>query len=241
MSIIRRPAAERGREKISWLDSRHSFSFANYYDPAHMGFRKLRVINDDRVSPNSGFGTHGHRDMEIISYVVEGTLAHEDTTGGKGLIRRGDVQAMSAGTGVRHSEYNGSADDTVRFLQIWVMPNKAGLPAKYRQAHFGDESKHNTLRLLVEAENDNSIGDGSDGEALGINQDLKLYGSILDAGTKVSHSLASGRGAWVQVVDGDISVNGQRLESGDGAAIEDVATVEITAAGKSEFLLFDLA
>ena len=181
MSIIRRPAAERGREKISWLDSRHSFSFANYYDPAHMGFRKLRVINDDRVSPNSGFGTHGHRDMEIISYVVEGTLAHEDTTGGKGLIRRGDVHAMSAGTGVRHSEYNGSADANVRFLQIWVMPTKAGLPPRYRQAHFSDESKHNTLRLLVEAENDNSIGDGSNGKALGINQDLKLYGSILDA------------------------------------------------------------
>ena len=241
MSIIRRPAAERGREKISWLDSRHSFSFANYYDPAHMGFRKLRVINDDRVSPNSGFGTHGHRDMEIISYVVEGTLAHEDTTGGKGLIRRGDVQAMSAGTGVRHSEYNGSADANVRFLQIWVMPTKAGLPPRYRQAHFSDESKHNTLRLLVEAENDNSIGDGSNGKALGINQDLKLYGSILDADAKVSHSLADGRGAWVQVVDGDISVNGQSLKSGDGAAIEDVATIEIAAAAKSEFLLFDLA
>jgi redox-sensitive bicupin YhaK (pirin superfamily) len=206
-----------------------------------MGFRKLRVINDDRVSPNSGFGTHGHRDMEIISYVVEGTLAHEDTTGGKGLIRRGDVQAMSAGTGVRHSEYNGSDTEPVRFLQIWVMPTQAGLPAAYRQAHFDDESKHNTLRLLIEAENDHSTGDGSDGAALGINQDLRLYGSILDAGVKVSHQLAAGRGAWIQVVEGDISVNGQRLESGDGASIEDVSTIDVDATAKSEFLLFDIA
>jgi len=241
MSIIRRPAAERGREKISWLDSRHSFSFANYYDPAHMGFRKLRVINDDRVGPNSGFGTHGHRDMEIISYVVDGALTHEDTTGAQGIIRRGDVQAMSAGTGVRHSEFNASKSDPVRFLQIWVMPTKAGLPAAYRQAHFSDESKHNTLRLLIESESADAIGDGSDGGALGINQDLRLYGSILDAGSKVSHSLAAGRGAWVQVVDGDITVNGQRLESGDGAAVEDIASVEIDATAKSEFLLFDLA
>jgi hypothetical protein len=241
MSIIRRPSADRGREKINWLDSRHTFSFANYYDPAHMGFRKLRVINDDRVAANSGFATHGHRDMEIISYVVEGALAHEDTTGGQGTIKRGDVQAMSAGTGVRHSEYNGSDTDAVRFLQIWVMPSKAGLPAKYRQAHFSDESKRNQLRLLIEQEHDASTGDGADGNALGINQDLRLYGSILDAGSKVEHGLAAGRGAWVQVVTGDITVNGQRLESGDGAAIEDVAKVEIAAAAESEFLLFDLA
>jgi redox-sensitive bicupin YhaK (pirin superfamily) len=241
MSIIHRPSAERGREKISWLDSRHSFSFANYYDPRHMGFRNLRVINDDRVSPDAGFATHGHRDMEIISYVVEGALAHEDTTGGKGIIRRGDVQAMSAGTGVRHSEYNASKDEPVRFLQIWVVPTQAGLPAKYRQAHFSDASKANQLRLLIEQDNDAITGDGSDGNALGINQDLKLYGSILEPGVTLSHSLAKGRGAWVQVVNGDVTVNGQRLEGGDGAAIEDVAEVKIEATAKSELLLFDLA
>ncbi|HVJ42809.1 MAG TPA: pirin family protein [Dongiaceae bacterium] len=237
MSIIRRPATERGREKISWLDSRHTFSFANYYDPAHMGFRNLRVINDDRVSPDAGFATHGHRDMEIISYVVEGALAHEDTTGGKGVIRRGDVQAMSAGTGVRHSEYNASESDPVRFLQIWILPSRAGLPAKYRQAHFSDESKLNQLRLLVASE---EAAAGNEG-ALGINQDLRLYGSILEPGVPLSHPLAAGRGAWVQVVNGDITVNGQKLESGDGAAIEDVAELKIEAAAKSEFLLFDLA
>ena len=241
MSIIRRPSAERGREKISWLDSRHSFSFANYYDPRHMGFRNLRVINDDRVSPDAGFAPHGHRDMEIISYVVEGALAHEDSTGGKGVIRRGDVQAMSAGTGVRHSEYNGSDKDAVRFLQIWIMPSQAGLPAQYRQAHYSDESKTNQLRLLVEQDNNAIAGDGSDGQALGINQDIKLYGSILEPRVTLTHNVAKGRGAWLQVVNGDITVNGQRLESGDGAAIEDVAELKIDAAAKSEFLLFDLA
>lgn len=233
MSIIRRPAAERGREKISWLDSRHSFSFANYYDPAHMGFRNLRVINDDRVSPSAGFPTHGHRDMEIISYVVEGALAHEDTTGGKGVIRRGDVQAMSAGTGVRHSEFNASDKDPVRFLQIWVLPRSTGLLPQYRQANFPEERKLNTLLPLIDPA-------GRDG-SLAVNQDVRMYASILESGKTLSHKLAAGRGAWVQVVDGEIDINGQRLESGDGAAIEDVADIAIEAATKSEFLLFDLA
>ncbi len=236
MSIIRRPADERGREKISWLDSRHTFSFANYYDPAHMGFRNLRVINDDRVAPNSGFATHGHRDMEIISYVVEGALAHEDTTGGKGVIQRGDVQAMSAGTGVRHSEFNGSQSKAVRFLQVWILPSHAGLPAQYRQGHFSDDSKLNNLRLVVAPDNSSD-----DPDALGINQDLRLYASILEPGKAVRHRLAKGRGAWVQVVDGEITVNGQTLQSGDGAAIEEANEIEIMALDKSEFLLFDLA
>jgi hypothetical protein len=236
MSIIRRPADERGREKISWLDSRHTFSFANYYDPAHMGFRNLRVINDDRVAANSGFATHGHRDMEIISYVVEGALTHEDTTGGRGVIKRGDVQAMSAGSGVRHSEFNASQNNPVRFLQIWIMPNGTGLTPQYRQGHFSDESKLNTLRLLVASEEGNSCPD-----ALGINQDLHLYASILEPGKSVSHQLAAGRGAWIQVVDGKIKVDGQVLESGDGAAIEEANQIEVMALDKSEFLLFDLA
>jgi hypothetical protein len=236
MNMIRRPADERGREKISWLDSRHTFSFANYYDPAHMGFRNLRVINDDRVAANSGFATHGHRDMEIISYVVDGALTHEDTTGGRGVIRRGDVQAMSAGTGVRHSEFNASQNNAVRFLQIWVLPSRAGLPPQYRQSHFSDESKLNTLRLLVTQEDGNTCPD-----TLGINQDLKLYASILEPGKSVSHKLAQGRGAWIQVVDGNITINGQTLGSGDGAAIEEANEIEVMALDKSEFLLFDLA
>jgi hypothetical protein len=236
MSIIRRPADERGREKISWLDSRHTFSFANYYDPAHMGFRNLRVINDDRVAANSGFATHGHRDMEIISYVVDGALTHEDTTGARGVIRRGDVQAMSAGTGVRHSEFNASQNNPVRFLQIWVLPSGAGLPPQYRQSHFSDESKLNTLRLIVTQEDGNTCPD-----TLGVNQDLQLYASILEPGKAISHKLAPGRGAWVQVVDGQITVNGQTLGSGDGAAIEDANQIDVMALDKSEFLLFDLA
>src|SRR5260221_13825827 len=153
MSIIRRPADERGREKISWLDSRHTFSFANYYDPAHMGFRNLRVINDDRVAPNSGFATHGHRDMEIISYVVEGALAHEDTTGGKGVIQRGDVQAMSAGTGVRHSEFNGSQSKAGRFPQIWILPSHARLPAQNPQGPFSHDRKPKKPPLVRAPEN----------------------------------------------------------------------------------------
>jgi hypothetical protein len=236
MSIIRRPADERGREKISWLDSRHTFSFANYYDPAHMGFRNLRVINDDRVAANSGFATHGHRDMEIISYVVDGALTHEDTTGARGVIRRGDVQAMSAGTGVRHSEFNASQNNPVRFLQIWVLPSGAGLPPQYRQSHFSDESQLNTLRLIVTQEDGNTCPD-----TLGVNQDLQLYASILEPGKAISHKLAPGRGAWVQVVDGQITVNGQTLGSGDGAAIEDANQIDVMALDKSEFLLFDLA
>jgi quercetin 2,3-dioxygenase len=232
MTSALRPAAERGHANFGWLDSHHTFSFANYYDPRHMGFRQLRVINDDTVSPDGGFDTHGHRDMEIISYVVRGALAHRDTTGGDGVLKRGDVQAMSAGTGVRHSEFNASGEEDVRFLQIWILPEHDGLPAAYRQAHFADEAKRNTLRLIV-------APDGPDG-ALDINQDVRVYASLLDEGASLSHTLAAGRGAWVQVVDGNIEVNGKTLTSGDGLAIEDVERLDIAARGKAEFLLFDL-
>jgi redox-sensitive bicupin YhaK (pirin superfamily) len=232
MTSALRPAAERGHANFGWLDSHHSFSFANYYDPRHMGFRKLRVINDDTVSPDGGFDTHGHRDMEIISYVVRGALAHRDTTGGDGVLKRGDVQAMSAGTGVRHSEFNASGEEDVRFLQIWILPEQDGLPAAYRQAHFPDEAKRNKLRLIV-------APGGPDG-ALGINQDVRVYASLLDDGAAVGHKLAAGRGAWVQVVDGGIEVNGKTLKSGDGLAIEDVERLDIAARGNAEFLLFDL-
>src|SRR5262245_7170586 len=233
MTLALRPAAERGHANFGWLDSHHSFSFANYYDPRHMGFRQLRVINDDTVSPDGGFDTHGHRDMEIISYVVRGALAHRDTTGGDGVLKRGDVQAMSAGTGVRHSEFNGSGKEDVRFLQIWILPERNGLPAAYRQANLTDDAKHNTLRLIV-------AQGGPDG-ALHINQDVRVYASLLDEGVSVSHKLAAGRGAWVQVVDGKIAVNGKTLTTGDGLAIEDVERLDISAKAKAEFLLFDLA
>lgn len=232
MTIMHRPSAARGRENLDWLDSRHSFSFGHYYDPKHMGFRSLRVINDDTVAPGGGFPTHGHRDMEIISYVVEGGLAHRDSTGGDGVVKRGDVQAMSAGTGVRHSEFNDSNEAPVHFLQIWIIPERQGLPAAYRQSHVSDDEKRNTLRLIVAPE--------AQGGALGINQDARIYASLLEAGHNVVHQLAAGRGAWVQVVDGVIDVNGTTLTTGDGLAVEDVDRIAIVGLKPSEFLLFDL-
>ena len=232
MTIMHRPSEARGRENLGWLDSRHSFSFGHYYDPKHMGFRSLRVINDDTVAPGGGFPTHGHRDMEIISYIVQGGLAHRDSTGGEGVLKRGDVQAMSAGTGVRHSEFNASNDEAVRFLQIWIIPQYQGLPAAYRQAHVSDEDKRNTLYLIVAPE-------AADG-ALGINQDARIYASLLEAGKSVAHRIETDRGAWIQVVDGELDVNGTMLRSGDGIAVEHVSSVAIVAVKNSEFLLFDL-
>src|SRR5688572_20583573 len=216
---MHRPSEARGREQLGWLDSRHSFSFGHYHDPKHMGFRSLRVINDDTVAPGGGFPTHGHRDMEIISYVVQGGLAHRDSTGGEGVIKRGEVQAMSAGTGVRHSEFNASTEKPVRFLQIWIIPERQGLPAAYRQTHVSDDEKRNRLRLIV-------APDSTDG-ALAINQDARIYASVLDAGHSVSHNLQPGRGAWIQVVDGVIDVNGTTLMAGDGIAIEDEESIGV--------------
>ena len=233
MTIQVRPSEARGHARHGWLDSRHSFSFGHYYDERHMGFRSLRVINEDRIDPASGFPTHPHRDMEIISYVVEGALAHRDTTGADGVIRPGDIQAMSAGTGVRHSEFNGLDDAKTRFLQIWIIPNKGGVQPRYGQITIPDGEKRNALRLLVGPEDQ----DGS----LRINQDAMIYGSLLDEGKSVSHTVAKGRGAWVQVVDGEIEVNGTVLKSGDGAQIEDVEQLAVTAKKPTEFLLFDLA
>jgi quercetin 2,3-dioxygenase len=233
MTIALRPSEARGHANHGWLDSHHTFSFANYYDPAHMGFRDLRVINDDVVHGGAGFPTHGHRDMEIISYVVQGALTHRDTTGGQGILRRGDVQTMSAGTGVRHSEFNGSADEDVRFLQIWIMPEHPGRAPAYQQAHFSEEAKRNRLRLLA-------AKDGAEG-ALPVGQDVRIYASILDKDQTVSHALAQGRGAWVQVVQGSIEVNGQKLAAGDGAAVEDAERLDIRAIAQAEFLLLDLA
>ncbi len=237
MTISLRPAEARGHANHGWLDSHHSFSFANYYDPAHMGFRNLRVINEDVVSGGAGFPTHGHRDMEIVSYVVRGALAHRDSTGSEGVLRRGDVQAMSAGTGVRHSEFNSSRTEDVCFLQIWIMPARAGLPPAYGQAHFSDGAKHNTLCLLAAPAGAGILPAG----ALPLNQDARVYASLLDAGASLRHTLAPGRGVWVQLIDGAITINGRELTAGDGIALEDVTEIGINASKAAELLLFDLA
>ena len=229
MITIRR-ANERGHFDHGWLDTYHTFSFADYYDPAHMGFRTLRVINDDRVAPGRGFGTHGHRDMEIVTYVLEGTLGHRDSMGTGSLIRPGEVQRMSAGTGVMHSEMNPSRDEAVHLLQIWILPERHGLKPEYEQKVFPAEERNGKLRLVASH-------DGSDG-SLTIHQDASIYATTLSAGQSVTHPLAAGRGAWVQVARGSVIVNGQTLAEGDGAAIEEEPT--ITIAGDGEVLLFDL-
>ena len=230
--ITIRKSQDRGHAEHGWLDSYHSFSFADFYDPKWMGFRSLRVINEDRVAAAQGFGSHPHRDMEIITYVVRGAVAHKDSTGSEGVVKRGDVQTMSAGAGVRHSEFNASQNEDLRLLQIWVMPQAEGIKPGYAQRHFPDSEKRNTLRLIAAPANENG--------ALPIQQDVRLYASLLDAGKTVEHHLAKDRGAWVQIVDGAIDVNGVHMTSGDGAAIEDVETLQIKAQADSEFLLFDL-
>lgn len=233
MTVTIRRSKERGHARHGWLESRHSFSFADYYDPDQMGFRSLRVINEDIIDGGSGFPPHGHRDMEIISYVVAGALAHRDSTGSDGVIRRGDIQAMSAGTGVRHSEFNDSTEDKTHFLQIWIVPSANGLAPRYGEMSIPDEEKHNSLRLMV--------GPEAKPDRLQINQDAKLYGSLLQAGHSVEHSLAAGRAAWLQMVGGSVTLNGVALQQGDGAAIEEEDQLFITAEQDSEFLLFDLA
>jgi len=231
--ITVRPANERGAANLGWLDSRHSFSFGHYYDPVHMGFGPLRVINEDRVRPGAGFDTHGHRDMEIISYVLEGALEHKDSIGTGSVIRPGDVQRMSAGSGIRHSEYNPSDSDPVHFLQIWLMPNEEGLTPSYEQKTFADGDKRNRLRLVASR-------DGRDGSVL-IHQDADIYASLLDRDSAVTHALAKGRRGWIQVVRGALEANGKSLRAGDGAAASDLPMLQITGkADGTEFLLFDL-
>jgi hypothetical protein len=231
--ITIRPADQRGIANFGWLDSRHSFSFGHYYDPKHMGFGPLRVINEDRVQAGAGFDTHGHRDMEIISYVLEGALEHKDSIGTGSVIRPGDVQRMSAGSGIRHSEYNHSDSEPVHFLQIWLLPNEEGLTPSYEQKTFGDDEKHGRLRLVASR-------DGRDG-SVRIHQDADLYASLLDENEGVTHPLAAGRRGWVQVARGAVDMNGKSLRAGDGAAVSDLPTLTVTAtADGSEVLLFDL-
>jgi redox-sensitive bicupin YhaK (pirin superfamily) len=227
-----RRSQDRGHANHGWLDSYHSFSFADYYDPAHMGFSVLRVINEDRVQPGEGFPAHGHRDMEIISYVLEGALEHRDSLGNGSVIRPGDVQRMSAGTGVRHSEYNPSHDEPVHFLQIWILPAASRMAPGYEQKNFATAELDGRLRLVA-------APDGRDG-AVTIHQDTLLYATRLNRNDGVSHPLAPGRSAYVQVARGSVEVNGERLTAGDGARIEKESAVQLTASEPTEVLLFDL-
>jgi len=227
-----RRAKERGHANHGWLDTWHTFSFSSYHDPRFMGFRALRVINEDTVAPGQGFPLHGHRDMEIISYVLEGGLAHKDSLGTGSVIRPGDVQRMSAGTGVRHSEFNASDSDAVHFLQIWIEPARAGITPGYEQKAFAETDKRGRLRLVA-------APDGAEG-SLTIHQDARLYATILGPGQAVAHRLGRGRHAWVQVTRGTLTLNSEPLAQGDGAAISDEATVSLTGETDAEALLFDL-
>ncbi len=227
-----RKGEDRGKADFGWLDSRHSFSFGQYMDPKHMGFRGLRVINEDRIRPGSGFGTHGHRDMEIISYVLDGALAHKDSMGNGAAILPGEVQLMSAGTGVMHSEYNHAQDSDTHFLQMWVIPSRQGVTPGYQQKAFLNGGPSPGWVLAVDPE-------GREG-ALTINADARLYVARAEAGSTLTHSLAAGRGAWLQVARGAVVLNGERLEAGDGAAVEDVPTLTIEVTQAAELLLYDL-
>ena len=232
MITIRR-SEDRGHAFHGWLDSFHTFSFADYHDPAHMGFRALRVINEDRVQPSRGFATHSHRDMEIVTYVIDGALEHRDSMGNGSVLRPGDLQLMRAGTGVTHSEFNHSDKAPVHLLQIWILPDRAGLVPAYEEKNFPVAARRNVLRLVVSQ-------DGRDG-SLQIHQDAELRAAVLDAGTKVEHAMRPGRHAWLQVVHGAMTVNGVGLAEGDGAAISDETALQVATDPGCELLLFELA
>lgn len=231
MITVRR-AGDRGHENYGWLDTQHTFSFGEYHDQRHMGFRVLRVINEDRVKPESGFGTHSHRDMEIVSYVLEGELGHKDSMGTGSVIRPGDVQRMSAGTGVTHSEWNHSKTDAVHFLQIWILPERRGIDPSYEQKTLPPEETRNRLRLVASP-------DGRDGSVT-IHQDAQIHVAHLDAGQEIAQAVAAGRHAWVQVARGAVELNGTALAAGDGAALSDERTLAIRAQDAAEILVFDL-
>ncbi|MGZ8138010.1 pirin family protein [Bordetella bronchiseptica] len=231
MLTLRR-SAERGHANHGWLDTHHTFSFANYYDPAHMGFGPLRVINDDRIAAGRGFGTHGHRDMEIITYVLDGAIAHKDSMGSGSTIRPGDVQRMSAGRGVMHSEFNPQPDVATHLLQIWIEPDVAGIAPEYEEKRFPEADKRGRLRQLVSP-------DGADG-SLRIHQDARLYAGLFDGTESAELPLAAGRRSWVHVARGSLVVNGQRLGAGDGLALQDEAAVRLGDGEGAEVLVFDL-
>jgi len=231
MLTLRR-SHERGHANHGWLDSHHTFSFANYYDPAHMGFGPLRVINDDRIAAGRGFGTHGHRDMEIITYVLDGAVAHKDSMGSGSTIRPGDVQRMSAGRGVLHSEFNPLSDQTTHMLQIWIEPDVTGIVPEYEEQRVPEADKRGRLRQLVSP-------DGADG-SMRIHQDVRLYAGLFDGAESAELPLAAGRRAWVHVARGSVSVNGQALSAGDAVALADEAAVRIGDGEQAEVLVFDL-
>jgi len=232
MISIRRHDA-RGRVELGWLDSRHTFSFGSYHEPKYMGFRALRVINEDRVAPGQGFPAHSHSDMEIISYVLDGALEHKDSLGTGAVIRPGEVQRMTAGTGITHSEYNPSPTQSVHFLQIWILPDRRGLPPGYEQKMFLSAEKQGRLRLVASP-------DGRD-DSVTVHQDANLYVARLGAADSVVHDVAPGRFSWLQVASGAVTLNGQALVAGDGAAVSGEPRLEIGADTGSEILLFDLA
>lgn len=231
--ITVRKSDDRGHLNHGWLDTYHTFSFGEYYDPKHMRFRALRVINEDRVAPGAGFPKHPHHDMEIISYVIDGAIAHRDSLGHGATLRPGEVQVMSAGTGIEHSEFNPEKDQPLHLLQIWIMPRARNLPARWDQKAFPMDDRHNRLRTLVSE-------DGRDG-SLTIQQDAQLLGATLDAGQSISHRLDAERHAWVQVVRGRVNVNGETLDAGDGAGISEEEEITVRAEENAELLVFDLA
>ena len=231
--ITIRLGAERGHFDHGWLDTYHTFSFASYHDPRHMGFRALRVINEDRVQPAEGFGTHAHRDMEILTWVLEGALEHKDSMGNGSIIRPGDIQRMSAGTGVTHSEFNPSSEEPVHLLQIWLLPRQRGLAPGYEEKRFPPEARRGVLRLIA-------ARDGREG-AVTIHQDADLWTALLEPGESVRHVLEPGRHAWLHVARGTVTANGVSLRAGDGAAVSDDKAVEVKASDRAEVLLFDLS
>jgi quercetin 2,3-dioxygenase len=231
--ITLRKSEDRGQSRYDWLDSRHTFSFADYHDPEHMGFRALRVINEDRVVPGAGFPTHGHRDMEIVTYVLSGAIEHKDSLGSGAVLRPGEVQRMTAGTGVAHSEFNPSRSEPLHFLQIWILPEQRRLEPEYEQKAFSGDGQGGRLQLLASR-------DGREG-AVRIHQDVDLFRAVLDSGTRLEHRLRPGRHAWVQAARGAFAVNGVELAQGDGAAISGEDSVRIEGREPAELLLFDLA
>ncbi|MBM3987050.1 MAG: pirin family protein [Planctomycetes bacterium] len=231
--ITVRKSIDRGSANYGWLDTRYTFSFADFHDPAHMGFRALRVINEDVVAPGGGFPTHGHRDMEIVTYVLAGAIEHKDSLGTGAILKPGELQRMSAGRGVQHSEFNPSRTEPLHLLQIWLLPEKSGLAPEYEQKAFADQGRRNKLGLLAAR--------GARDGALDIHQDVAIYGTLLDKDARVAHELGKNRHAWLQLARGKVKLNGVELAAGDGAAVSDEAKLEIAASEPAEFLLFDLA
>jgi len=227
-----RRSSERGAADFGWLRSRHTFSFGSYHDAKYMGFGVLRVINEDRVEPGQGFQTHGHRDMEIVSYVLGGALEHKDSLGTGSVIRPGDVQRMSAGTGIRHSEFNHSKTEGVHFLQIWILPERDGIAPSYEQKHFTEDERRGRLRLV-------GSRDGRDGSVT-IHQDVDLYAALLTERDQLTHALRAGRDGWLQVASGEVTLNGERLGEGDGVAVAEAGMLAIESRGNAEILLFDM-